>query len=383
MKARPGAIDCDIHPAVPNTKVLLPYLPEYWRDQLVNRFIDRSPFVLQSYPPNAPLTCRPDWRPAQGLPGSDFDALRRDALDAFGSRLAICNVLHGSIALFNEDMGAVICSAVNDWIAKELLDRDPRLRASMLLPIQNPELAAKEIERLAPDRRFVSVLVLVMGETLLGNRRYWPIYKAAEKHRLPICVHAGSTFRNAPTYSGWPSYLVEDYVSNGTAFENVLVSFVAEGVFQQFPQIRIVCAESGITWLPTLLWRLNKEWRGVRAEVPWIDRPPADIIREHVRFTLQPLDVPKGDPDKFLRTLEHIGSDQVFLFSTDYPHWHFDGDDVLPEGLTEETLQKLLNDNALETYPRLGGGDNIGQTQSPGTGRATSRGAGSTKSARA
>jgi len=363
MKARPGAIDCDIHPAVPNTKVLLPYLPEYWRDQLVNRFIDRSPFVLQSYPPNSPIACRPDWRPAQGLPGTDFDALRKQALDAFGTKLAICNVLHGSIALFNEDMAAVLCSAVNDWIAKELLDRDPRLRASILLPIQSPDHCVKEIERLAPDKRFVSVLTLVMGETLLGNRRYWPIYKAAEKHGLPVCVHAGSTFRTAPTYSGWPSYVLEDYVSNGTGFENVLVSFVAEGVFQQFPKLKIVCAESGITWLPTLLWRLNKEWRGVRAEVPWVDRPPADIIRDHVRFTLQPLDVPKNDPDKLLRTLEHIGSDEVFLFSTDYPHWHFDGDDVLPDGLTEVSLQKLLGDNAVATYPRLGEGGNIGQSR--------------------
>jgi predicted TIM-barrel fold metal-dependent hydrolase len=375
MKVPPGAIDCDIHPMVPNTKVLLPYLSEYWRDQFVNRHIDRSNFVLMSYPPNSPLTCRPDWRPAAGLPGSDIGALQTQALDAFQTKYAICNVLHGAVALFNEDMAAALCSAVNDWTAKELLDRDPRLRASILLPIQSPELAVKEIERLAHDRRFVQVLVLVMGDTLLGGRRFWPIYQAAEKHQLPIGVHAGSSFRTAPTYSGWPSYLVEDYVSNSTAFENVLVSFAAEGVFQQFPTLKIVCMESGITWLPTLLWRINKEWRGVRAEVPWIDRPPADIIREQVRFTLQPLDAPASDPDKFLRTLEHIGSDQVFLFSTDYPHWHFDGDDVLPEGLTEGTLQKLLNDNALETYPRLRD-DGMMSTIGAGAGRASSGGAG-------
>ena len=94
-----------------------------------------------------------------------------------------------------------------------------------------------------------------------------------------------------------------------------------------------------------------------------------------VRFTLQPLDVPKTDPDKLLRTLEHIGSDSVFLFSTDYPHWHFDGDDVLPEGLTESTLQKLLNDNALETYPRLREGGMIEKTQAS-AGRVPSGGAG-------
>jgi len=360
MKVPAGAIDCDIHPAVPNIKALLPYLSDYWRDQFVNRYIDRLPFTLTSYPPNSPLSCRPDWRPASGLPGSDIDALRRDALDAFGTRYAICNVLHGALALFNEDMAAALCAAINDWSAKELLDRDPRLRASILLPVQNPELAAKEIERLARDHRFVQVVMLVMGDALLGNRRFWPIYRACEKHGLPVGVHAGSTFRTAPTYSGWPSYQAEDYVANGAAFENMVVSFIAEGVFQQFPALKLVCIESGITWLPTLLWRLSKEWRGTRAEVPWIDRSPADIVRDHVRFTLQPVDAPASDPDKLLRTMEHIGSDRVFLFSTDYPHWHFDGDDVLPEGLPDAMLQRLLTENAFETYPRLREGGIIG-----------------------
>ena len=118
---------------VPNTTALLPYLPEYWRDQFLNRHIDRYPFTLMSYPPNSPLSCRPDWRPAAGLPGSDIDLLRSQALDAFGTKFAICNVLHGAIALFNEDMAAALCAAVNDWTAKELLDRDPRLRSSILI----------------------------------------------------------------------------------------------------------------------------------------------------------------------------------------------------------------------------------------------------------
>ena len=53
-----------------------------------------------------------------------------------------------------------------------------------------------------------------------------------------------------------------------------------------------------------------------------------------------------------VRTLEHIGSDDMLLFSTDFPHWQFDGDEVLPDGLSGR-LRKILIDNPLDTYPRF------------------------------
>jgi predicted TIM-barrel fold metal-dependent hydrolase len=346
-----GAIDCDLHPAVPDVAALMPYLDDFWREHLTERYIDHSPFVLASYATNLPQSVRADWRPAKGVPGADLATLRRDALDAFGTRLAIANVLHGAVALYNADMAAALCKAVNSWIAREWLDREPRLRASILVPTQDVELAVAEIERCAPDPRFVQVLLLVMGDRPLGHRSFWPIYRAAEKHGLPIGIHAGSTFRHPPTGSGWPSYHLEDSVLQASAFEDTLVSFLAEGVFQKFPGTKLVLMESGFAWLPTLLWRTNRSWRGVRTEVPWIDRPPAEIVRDHVRFTLQPFDVPNGDV--LNRIIDHVRSDELIVFSTDYPHWQFDGEDALPDGLSDTMLRKILIDNPLATYPRL------------------------------
>src|SRR5215831_7283061 len=242
-----GAIDCDLHPAMPGAPALLSYLDEYWRDQIVDRHIDKHSLVLTSYPPNSPLSARPDWRFPTGAPGGDLDMIRRQALDPFGTRLAICNTLHGAVALFNEDMAAALTAAVNDWVAKELLDREPRLRASILVPLHDPQAAVAEIERVAADRRFVQVLLLVMGDLMLGRRLYWPVYAASEKLGLPIGLHAGSTYQRAPTPAGWPSHKVEDYVAQSSAFENQLVGFLAEGVFQQFPGLKLVLIESGIT----------------------------------------------------------------------------------------------------------------------------------------
>jgi predicted TIM-barrel fold metal-dependent hydrolase len=349
-----GTIDCDVHPAMPAVTALLPYLNDYWRDQVTNRHIDRLPFQLSSYPPGSPLSVRPDWKPAAG-PGKDSppDPIRAHVLDRFGLRYAICNTLHGGMVLFNNDMAAAICSAVNDWVAKELLDAEPRLRASILVPAHDVELSLREIERVAPDKRFVQALFLAMGEAPLGRRSNWPLFAACEKHGLAVGIHAGSSYRHAPTYAGWPSYRVEDYVAQSGAFETQLLSLIAEGVFQKHPGLKVVLIESGFTWLPHFLWRTGKTWRGVRPEVPWIDRSPTEIVRDHVRFTLQPVDAPRTRPEVLARAIEHLGSDELLLFSTDYPHWQFDGEDVLPAGLGEDTIRKMLVENALDAYPRL------------------------------
>jgi predicted TIM-barrel fold metal-dependent hydrolase len=346
-------IDCDIHPAAPDNRALLPYFNEFWREMITLRGIDKLALNLTSYPSNAPATVRPDWRPPKGRPGSDFGLLQRHALDDFGSRFAICNVLHGGQFLHSEDMCAAFCSAINQWIARELLDRDPRLRASIVIPLENPAHAVEEIERCAGDRRFVQVLMCVMGEMTLGRRTFWPIYEAAAKHRLPIGVHAGSGFRHAPTSTGWPSYFMEDYVAQSAAFESQLLSFIAEGVFAKFRELKVVFLESGFTWLPAFMWRAHKTWRGVRAEVPWVKDAPPDLIRRHLRLTIQPVDAP-AEPGALERTIDQIGSDDMLLFSTDYPHQHFEGTNALPAALSGTLERKVLAENALATYTRLG-----------------------------
>src|SRR5258708_33556142 len=193
-------------------------------------------------------------------------------------------------------MAAALCSAVNDWVARELLDREPRLRSSILVPLHDPQGAVAEIERVGADRRFVQVLLLAMGDMMLGRRLYWPIYAAAEKLGLPVGVHAGSTYQRAPTPAGWPSFKVEDYVAQSSAFENQLVSFLTEGVFQKFPALKLVLIESGFTWLPPLLWRTGKLWRGVRPEVPGLDWPPPGANPGPVPVPLPPGDGPADAP---------------------------------------------------------------------------------------
>ncbi len=341
------AIDCDIHLPVPGVKTLLPYFDDYWRDMITARGIDRLDLACM---PQSPISSRPDWRPTAGKT-RDLEMLRNQLLDPWRLRIAICNCLHGAMALHSEDLGSTIIRAVNDWVAQHWLDRDPRLRASIIVHAENPAFAVEEIERRAEDRRFVQVLMLAMQKIPLGKRINWPIYEAAERLRLPIGIHAGSLYRNPPTGIGWPSYYVDDLVNQSVGFQGQLMSLVTEGVFSKFPNLTVVMMESGVTWLPSFMWRLDKTWRGTRTETPWLDRPPSEIIRRNVRFTVQPLDDPP-QIEQFKKMIDQIGSDEMLLFSTDYPHWRFEGTEALPPGLTN-LAQRIMINNPIATYPRL------------------------------
>ena len=76
-----GGVDCDVHPAVPHLTSLLPYLNDYWRDQVTTRGM--TDLVSQSYPTCSPISSRPDWRPAQGNLYAQRDRARAGVVPGF------------------------------------------------------------------------------------------------------------------------------------------------------------------------------------------------------------------------------------------------------------------------------------------------------------
>ena len=143
---------------------------------------------------------------------------------------------------------------------------------------------------------------------------------------------------------------------NGSAFQvSSQHSHALEAMYANFPGLKVVLLESGVTWLPGFLWRFSKFWRGVRSEVPWVDRSPAEIVRDHVRLTIQPFDAPP-DGNRVERLIEHLRSDAVLLYASDFPHWQFDGDETMPAGIPAGLRRKILVENPLATNDRLGKG---------------------------
>jgi predicted TIM-barrel fold metal-dependent hydrolase len=185
----------------------------------------------------------------------------------------------------------------------------------------------------------------------MGSRYYFPIYEAAVAHGLPIYVHlsgAEQTYQGAPTMMGGVSEsYIERFANSPLIGQANLISLVMGGTFERFRDLRVIFAEFGFTWLPPVLWRLDRGWEGLRTEVPWLTRRPSEVIREHVRLTTQPVDEP-DDPAELDALVSMVGSD-VLLFSSDYPHWDNDMPTRALRRLTEEQRVEVLSGNASRT----------------------------------
>jgi predicted TIM-barrel fold metal-dependent hydrolase len=328
-------IDCDAHCAPESMDALMPYFDDYWRDYVTDAGVRLSPTLTGAYPAEPP-------------PPASAAELAEQLLDPTGTRVAVLNCVSAFDASRNPYFEAALTRALNDWQRAEWLDRDERLRASLLVPTLDPEAAVAEIERLGDDSRFVQVLLPVRSDARYGSRRYHPIFEAAERHGLALGLHAWGRVGHAPTQAGATHYYVEDYLANSQVLVQAqITSLVAEGVLDRFPSLRVALIECGFSWLPFLLWRFDKDWKAVWREVPWLRERPSAYVRRHFRATTEPAHLPR---ERVAEVAELIGARELLMYASDHPHDHGDGADRLLDSFDDEGRDAVLRANAAEFY---------------------------------
>jgi predicted TIM-barrel fold metal-dependent hydrolase len=344
--------DCDIHPARATATELYPYLAKRWHDHLET--YGKHPYqgMMEGppYPKAQPNASRRDaWPPEGGPQGSSLSFMQKQHLDPNNVALGILCPLNTGQGLRNHDLSAALATAINDWQIDKWTSQDSRLKGSIVVANEDGPAAAAEIRKRAGDKNFVQVLLLSRNVEPLGQRRYWPIYQAAEEAGLPIGVHAFGFGGNPITASGWPSYYIEEMVGHSQCQQTALASIVLEGVFERHPKLKMVMIEAGFGWAPSLSWRLDKNWQRMKSEVPHVKRPPSETIRDHIFWTTQPMEDPERR-DHLFEVIEWVGWDKL-LFATDYPHWDYDDPSrVLPAGVSDANREAFYLDNARKLY---------------------------------
>ncbi|MET8864755.1 amidohydrolase family protein [Nonomuraea sp. NPDC004580] len=358
-------VDCDVHPITKHGLAdLRPFLSMAERRRLgldERRALTTTGHREAVSIPRNTLYVNPagvlrdDARAPDGsAPGADPLFTARHLLDTHGIDRAV--LIGGEVlglgAMPDPDAAAMIASAYNRWLAATWFDADDRYRGYIVAGAQDPHLAAREIRRAAQDERFVGVL-LPLTDLLMGQRHHYPIYEAAHDLGLPIAVHPNSgegIFRTSPPMAGGtPTYYVEWHSGLSQVFQANVISLVCHGVFERFPGLKVIITEGGLGWIPDVMWRLDKNVRGLRDEVPWVRRLPSEYIVDHVRFTTQPLPEPRRR--HHLHVLCEIAHAQrTLMFSSDYPHWDFDDPRYALTSLPEAIRQRVSSENAVETY---------------------------------
>jgi predicted TIM-barrel fold metal-dependent hydrolase len=265
-------IDCDVHQTVKSFNDLKPYLPRTWWERLD----EYSATLPNLYWRPVPLNRR-DASPGQGLPpGSDPTFTKTDLLDRHQISTGILTGSFFTLSChYNPDYASAIASAFNDYTLDTWIPSDDRWLASIIVSSQDPILAAKEIDRLGSHPKVAQVLMTTASRDLYGQRRFYPIYEAAVRNNLPIAIHVGGEGDgiNPPTSAaGYPTTNFERHNILPIHPMSQLNSIVCEGVFESFPSLKVIFVECGLAWVSAIMWRMDKNFRAFRKEVPWLKR---------------------------------------------------------------------------------------------------------------
>jgi len=351
-KAEPEAeltlVDCDIHQTFRSEDEIIKYLPPRYRDRGI-----QLPTAFYSNPGGYNRT---DVEPEDGgMPGSTPENVQKHLLNKYPIEHGILTGdVMGVSVLPNRDYAAELARAYNEWLVDRWLPSDDRLLGSVLAAPQHPAKSAEIIREYGTHPKMVQVIMNAVSRSPYGHPEYWPIYEAAEEVGIPVAIHltnVGNGISHPPYGVGYPSTYFERHNAFPLLYMGQLNSMVSEGVFEKFPDFDFVCIEGGFGWVPHLMWRMDKNWKGLRSQVPWLEKPPSQYILENVRFTTQPIEEPER-PEYLLQIFEMMHAEQTLMFSSDYPHW--DGDDpryALPLGRMSDSMKKrILHENAETLY---------------------------------
>jgi predicted TIM-barrel fold metal-dependent hydrolase len=267
----------------------------------------------------------------------------------------------------DREFGFTCLKAYNDWMIEDWCGSAPgRYIPLVLIPLWDPQLAARELERCAA--RGATAFAFSENPAPLGlptihdTDRYWdPVMAAANDLEMVVSIHVGSSSQVPKIAPDTP--FLANLTWGAMRTSGAMLSWLFSGMFQRYPKLKIALSEGEIGWIPYYLERaeqvLDKQrhWakRGQQfighAGTGAVDLDTLDIratFRDHIFGCF--IDDVHG-----IASIDEIGEDNI-MCETDYPH----SDSTWPDCITvvksrishlpEETQYKLLRGNAERLY---------------------------------
>ena len=358
-----GIIDSDVHPNFKDgLRDLTQYMTTSWQTKLgiggkadwSSRYAAASYVLPLDYLYiNSAGAYRDDAVHDGQAPATDPVFSAKQLFDGHGidRGILIAGQLFGIGAFPDPDVAATVASAYNDWMCEQWLAVDPRYRGALAVAPQDPDQAVKEIERVQGrpgSRRSSCRCTRSCTATATTTRSTRPpsatacrSWSTRAARRTSSRRRRGWRARRPTTSSGTPA-LAQIHQSN-------VLSLVCHGVFEKFPELKYVVCEGGFAWAAEIMWKLDRDRKGLGDEVPWLKKAPSDYIRRNIRFTTQPMVEPHRR-EHLKSLLEMVYAEETLLFSSDYPHWDFDDPKLALNGIDKDLLRLICHDNPMALY---------------------------------
>jgi predicted TIM-barrel fold metal-dependent hydrolase len=253
-------------------------------------------------------------KPRPTTPELRLADLDRDGLDAevvYG-----CLMINEMIA--DPALRAWCDNMYNDWVADFAKRADPkRVFPLAIIPNTDPLEAAAEVRRCARLGLRGGDLAFKRMNPALWHDGWYPLWEAAAECRFPISFHStGFKALRAPDNPQMErDYGLQWRLVRSSLFQldtmEVLVSLLASGACEKYPEFNFVLGESGVTWLPYVFDRLDTEYND-RARGLGFKLKPSDYFRRQGFVTYQ--------QDQYLEPIIPLIGEDNIIWGADYPH---------------------------------------------------------------
>lgn len=219
--------------------------------------------------------------------------------------------------------------AYNDWAAEEVMESTGRIVPAGMVPVGDINDALAELARIkGMGFQAVFLATSVPAGMEYGLDRWEPLWAAAEEAGLVLAFHIGTG--DSPVVYRGPGAAIVNYWETCVPGQRVVTQLVASGVLDRHPNLRILIAEGGASWVPALADRLDEAYRqhGVYVQPKLSELPSVQIYRQV--FTSFQHDV------SAVPAFTAMGYKNV-MWGDDYPH--LEG----TYGHTQKTLHELFD----------------------------------------
>ena len=128
-----------------------------------------------------------------------------------------------------------------------------------------------------------------------------------------------------------------------------LVNWVLNGLPERFPKLKVIWIESGLSWIPFIMQRLDSEYMLRSSEAPALKRLPSEYIRE-MYFSSQPLE--RNNLEALELTMKMMKAETQLLYASDWPHQDFDLPSTIFDlpFLSDTAKRNILGETALKLF---------------------------------